>query len=147
MDQIAVSRQDESPISSALRALVHSFGAIGPDDPCENILMDTDLDGHRYLLVRMPTMNRKITPLSPREIEIVRLVAIGHPNKVIAGVLDISAWTVCTHLRRIFAKLGVNSRAAMIAKLTEFGLPPRAVEPTDLHHALQNLGKKEAMPV
>jgi hypothetical protein len=44
------------------------------------------------------------------------MVAIGHPNKAIAAVLEISSWTVCTHLRRIFAKLGVSSRAAMVAR-------------------------------
>jgi len=59
--------------------------------------------------------------LSPREKEIVRMVAEGHPNKVIADVLAISSWTVCTHLRRIFAKLGVCSRAAMVAQLLQMG--------------------------
>jgi DNA-binding CsgD family transcriptional regulator len=54
--------------------------------------------------------------LSPREVEIARMVAQGHPNKVIAEVLEISEWTVATHLRRIFAKLGVTSRAAMVAE-------------------------------
>ena len=49
------------------------------------------------------------------------MVAQGHPNKVIAGVLNISGWTVCTHLRRIFAKVGVGSRAAMVAKLLDLG--------------------------
>jgi DNA-binding CsgD family transcriptional regulator len=57
--------------------------------------------------------------LSPREIEIVRLVAKGLPNKTIAGVLEISPWTVATYLRRVFAKLGVGSRAAMVARLYE----------------------------
>ena len=54
------------------------------------------------------------------------MVAQGHPNKIIAGVLNISSWTVCTHLRRVFAKLGVTSRAAMVARLHELapsGLP------------------------
>ncbi|MEZ4618345.1 MAG: helix-turn-helix transcriptional regulator [Caldilineaceae bacterium] len=60
--------------------------------------------------------------LSPREQEIVRLVAKGYPNKTIAGVLDISPWTVSTHLRRIFAKLGVNSRAEMVASALVTGL-------------------------
>jgi DNA-binding CsgD family transcriptional regulator len=41
---------------------------------------------------------------------------------VIADVLNISSWTVCTHLRRIFAKLGVGSRAAMVAQLLELGV-------------------------
>ncbi len=57
--------------------------------------------------------------LSPRELEIARMVAAGNPNKTIAAVLDISAWTVGTHLRRIFSKLRVTSRAAMVARLME----------------------------
>jgi hypothetical protein len=35
-------------------------------------------------------------------------------NKQIAHQLHISEWTVATHLRRIFAKLGVDTRAAMV---------------------------------
>jgi hypothetical protein len=55
------------------------------------------------------------------------MVAQGHPNKVIAAVLNISCWTVCTHLRRIFAKLGVGSRAAMVARLLkQDNMRPRA---------------------
>ncbi len=52
--------------------------------------------------------------LTKREIQIVTLVAEGRVNKEIADRLQISEWTVSTHLRRIFAKLGVDSRAAMI---------------------------------
>ncbi len=59
------------------------------------------------------------TPLSPREQEIARMVMKGYPNKTIAAVLDISVWTVGTHLRRIFTKLGVVNRAAMVAQLVE----------------------------
>jgi DNA-binding CsgD family transcriptional regulator len=87
----------------------------------EEVLVDREIDGSRYLLIRMPPPNGKRVQLSPRELEIVRMVAKGHPNKVIADVLNISSWTVCTHLRRIFAKLGVGSRAAMIARLSEIG--------------------------
>ena len=89
-----------------------------------------DLDGARYLLVRLPKPNRVRVQLSPREQEIVRMVAHGHPNKVIADVLSISAWTVCTHLRRIFAKLGVGSHAAMVARILEDGR--EAHQSTDL---------------
>ena len=59
--------------------------------------------------------------LSPREQEIARLVAIGYPNKTIAGILDISPWTVATHVRRIFNKLNVHGRPAMIAELAHAG--------------------------
>jgi DNA-binding CsgD family transcriptional regulator len=88
----------------------------------EEVLVDTEVDGSRYLLLRMPAPSRNRIQLSPREQEIVRMVAKGHPNKVIADVLNISAWTVCTHLRRIFAKLGVGSRAAMVAQLLQLGI-------------------------
>jgi DNA-binding CsgD family transcriptional regulator len=98
----------------------HSNVQLGTDSSySEEILIDLDLDGVRYLLVRLPKADRTRVRLSPREQEIVRMVAQGHPNKVIADVLSISAWTVCTHVRRIFAKLGVGSRAAMVARLLE----------------------------
>lgn len=93
------------------------FPSVGPP---EEILLDMDVDGARYLLIRMPPVNPR-SQLSPREREIVRMVAQGHANKIIADYLGISTWTVCTHLRRIFAKLGVGSRAAMVAKLMETG--------------------------
>ena len=129
---IAIERsQDNAPqsISEALRALLAVLEKKTADlprepyasnSPAEEVLVDTEVDGCRYLVVRMPPARNRIQ-LSPREQEIVRMVAKGHPNKVIADVLNISSWTVCTHLRRIFAKLGVGSRAAMVAHLLETG--------------------------
>jgi DNA-binding CsgD family transcriptional regulator len=99
-----------------------SGGATGEllqDGNHEQILVDTHVDGARYLLVRLPEASPLLISLSPREHEIVRMVAKGYPNKTIAGVLNISAWTVCTHLRRTFAKLGVTSRAAMVARMMD----------------------------
>jgi len=52
--------------------------------------------------------------LSERELQIATLVALGQANKQIAHRLHISEWTVASYLRRIFAKLGVDSRAAMV---------------------------------
>jgi DNA-binding CsgD family transcriptional regulator len=59
--------------------------------------------------------------LSPREQEIARMVARGYANKTIASVLEISTWTVASHLRRIFVKLHVSSRAAMATSLLGAG--------------------------
>ena len=91
-----------------------------PKGDGQEVILDTEVDGVRYLLVRFqPRPPQAHVLLSPREEEIARMVAKGYPNKAIAAVLDISPWTVCTHLRRIFAKFGVGSRAAMVARLLE----------------------------
>ena len=92
----------------------------GADTDNQSVILDEEVDGVRCLLVRKhPKTDRAQVTLSPREQEIARMVAEGHPNKTIAAVLDISSWTVCTHMRRIFAKLNVRSRAAMVARLLE----------------------------
>lgn len=88
-------------------------------------VLDLVMDGFRCVVTRLA--EEPVTaglPLSPREMEIARMVAKGHPNKTIAAVLEISSWTVSTHLRRMFAKLGVSSRAAMVARLLEKPHPP-----------------------
>ena len=50
------------------------------------------------------------TRLSAREEQILQLVSIGHSNKLIATKLEMNYETVCTHLKRVFKKLHVNSR-------------------------------------
>lgn len=93
------------------------------DDETRELILDVEVDGTRYLLIRsQPRSHRAPALLSPREQEIARMVARGYPNKTIAAVLDISSWTVGTYLRRIFAKLGVSSRADMVARLLEESL-------------------------
>ncbi len=126
---------DGSGLYSAVRELVSLLEcsndrretASGGEAGSEVTLLDVELDGLRYLLVRMPKQTQERLQLSPREYEIVRMVAKGHPNKVIADVLNISSWTVCTHLKRIFAKMGVGSRAAMVAQLLERGVAPHEI--------------------
>lgn len=88
----------------------------------ELVVLDTELDGLRLLLIRTDPAETDRPPLSPREREIARMVARGLPTKAIAAVLDISSWTVSTHLRRMFAKYHVSSRAALVAGLVDDGL-------------------------
>ena len=88
------------------------------EESTQEVMLDVWIDGIHYTLTRSyPRTGEPQINLSPREQEIVRLVAKGHPNKVIAAILDISPWTVSTHLRRVFTKLGVNSRAEMVARV------------------------------
>jgi len=65
--------------------------------------------------------------LSPRELEVLRLVANGLSNVEIGRELFISEATVKTHLLRAFAKLGVSDRTAAVTAVIAAGLldPPR----------------------
>jgi DNA-binding NarL/FixJ family response regulator len=62
--------------------------------------------------------------LSPREIEVLRLVARGRTNAEIGRELFISEATVKTHLLRTFGKLGVSDRTAAVTSALERGILP-----------------------
>ena len=64
----------------------------------------------------LPVGNQQ--PLSPRELEVLQLVAEGYVNKEIADRLGLSAPTVATYIRRIYEKLHVHSREAAIGKFS-----------------------------
>ena len=60
--------------------------------------------------------------LSPRELEVVRLLAAGLSGAAIAEQLVISHKTVAAHLQRVMAKLGVHTRAQLVAEAYRLGL-------------------------
>ena len=66
------------------------------------------------------------SPLAAREREVLALVAKGTSNREIARELFISEATVKTHLSHLFTKLGVNDRAAAVAKGYERGILGRS---------------------
>ncbi|MFI6655846.1 LuxR C-terminal-related transcriptional regulator [Streptomyces sp. NPDC050523] len=66
-----------------------------------------------------------LSPLSPRELEVVRLIARGRSNHAIATELVLSEKTVARHISNIFAKLDVTSRTAAAAYAFEHGLVER----------------------
>ena len=68
--------------------------------------------------VRNPTTS----PLSAREIEVLRLVARGSTNAEIGRTLHISEATVKTHLLRVFGKLDVSDRTAAVTTAMRLGL-------------------------
>ena len=81
----------------------------------DGVLLDITVGDVRCLFVELEPA--RLISLSPREQQIARMVANGRTNQAIATSLEISVWTVSTHLRRIFAKLAVSSRAEMVAHL------------------------------
>ncbi len=70
-------------------------------------------------------LRRLVQTLTPREDEVLRLVATGASNREISGQLFISELTVKMHLARIFRKLQVNDRtkAAIVALKAGLGEP------------------------
>ncbi|GLW61807.1 DNA-binding response regulator [Actinomadura rubrobrunea] len=74
-----------------------------------------------------PGPDRRALGLSPREVEVMELIARGHANREIAHALMVSENTVKNHVNRIFAKMGVRTRGAAIARwLGIAGSPPPA---------------------
>jgi DNA-binding CsgD family transcriptional regulator len=122
MSPVGVAGPDELdllelvPTDELVRAVIARAAALTPDD---DRLLDVTLGGVRCAVTVVHPSRADL--LSPREREIARMVAGGYTNKMIASVLDISLWTVSTHLRRIFAKLGVQTRAAMVALVVQGG--------------------------
>jgi DNA-binding CsgD family transcriptional regulator len=99
------------------------------DDEAASIELDAARETFRLLgavpdLARAePRGERRDTHgLTPREVEVLRLLAAGHSNKVIATHLVLSERTVERHVSNILAKLGASSRAGATAYAYEHGL-------------------------
>jgi two-component system, NarL family, nitrate/nitrite response regulator NarL len=127
--QIAASDNHNISIcehETRLKLLLKQFADVAPrkllqftEQMLNEVIFESDVDGEYYYVVRCRPKSKDKVNLSPREIAIAKLVAQGMPNKLIGVNLQISPWTVATHLRRIFAKLDVTSRTAMITRIFE----------------------------
>ena len=128
--QIVVMTMEESPVF-AQRAL--AAGAVGY---VSKELADGELAravraaaaGQQYvspsLASRLDALNRSLTEnkLTPREVEVLRLIALGHTNVEIARKLHLSPRTVETHRAHIHRKLGMRTRAELVRYALRRGL-------------------------
>lgn len=73
----------------------------------------------------LPLSGDSATPvpvLTTRQLEVLTLLCLGKPNKVIARDLDLSENTVRVHVSAIFSQLGVNSRSTALLMAQRLGL-------------------------
>ena len=96
-------------LANGIRAVMRGAAALEPEVAAR-------------LLERMAEGERD--ELSERELEVLRLLVAGASNKAIAAQLNLSENTIKTHISRIFAKLGVQSRAEAVAVALQRGLVP-----------------------
>jgi DNA-binding NarL/FixJ family response regulator len=111
-----------SPRYRTLRLLF--FRGAGSDFTDRDRALLTLLRPHlhaRYLAACRPPA----PDLTPRQVELLRLVAAGHTNRQIARRLVVAESTVRKHLENIFERLQVTSRAAAVARVfgTDVGSP------------------------
>ncbi len=67
-------------------------------------------------------LNRPIEELTPRELEVLRLMAQGLPNRKIAEHLEVNERTIKHHVSEILSKLGVANRTQAITYAAAHGL-------------------------
>jgi DNA-binding NarL/FixJ family response regulator len=67
-------------------------------------------------------MDADLPSLTPRQLEVLRCVIQGLPNKVIARVLDISDWTVKQHVSEVLHRLGARNRTEAVYAAAKSGL-------------------------
>ena len=73
-----------------------------------------------------PGNNSAIDSLTPRERQVLDMLAAGHGQDAIAAELFITPKTVATHIQRVLAKLGVHSRAQAVALALGYGRDGRS---------------------
>ncbi|MEK8049687.1 response regulator transcription factor [Ideonella sp. DXS22W] len=62
--------------------------------------------------------------LTPRQLDVLRLLVEGKPNKLICRTLDLSESSVKTHLEAVYRRLGVSSRTQAVLAAARLGLLP-----------------------
>jgi two-component system, NarL family, nitrate/nitrite response regulator NarL len=108
---LLLQRADINTIVLALQALTHQLVVVSTDFTLSPSMLSTTMSA-------APTLDA----LTGREMEVLRLVAEGLPNKQIALRLAISEHTVKFHINAIMGKLSVQSRTEAVVRATRAGL-------------------------
>jgi LuxR family maltose regulon positive regulatory protein len=130
---LRVFADEGPPMAALLRELVgrrQERSAAGDAVPRDYLARLVEAFEQADLPVRLPVRRGGVVvaglvePLSARELEVLRLLAAGAPNRAIAKQLVVTLDTVKRHVSNLFSKLGVANRTQAVARARELGLLP-----------------------
>ena len=126
---------DPSTFALALRSQGRAWGILPLETTREELLASIHALAEGLIVGSIPLMKKLfnttdegatfdelLSPLSNREVEVLNLLALGHPNKQIAVELGISDHTVKFHVSSIYNKLNATNRAEAIRRGVRSGL-------------------------
>ena len=128
--QIVVTTMEENPVFAQRAFAAGAIGFVAKD------LADAELPdavraaarGEEFVSPRvagrLQALHRSLTDgaLSPREVEVLRLIALGHTSVEVARMLHLSPRTVETHRANIYRRLGIRTRAQLVRYALRHGL-------------------------
>lgn len=128
--QIVIITMEENPVLAQRALAAGAIGFVLKDRADEELPQAIRLAGRgeQYvsprLILPLDDMHRAVAEdkLTVREVEVLRLIALGHTSVEIAQKLHLSPRTVETHRARIHRKLGLSTRAELVAYALRRGL-------------------------
>jgi DNA-binding NarL/FixJ family response regulator len=107
-----LKRAADTDLIDAIQAVARGEQFVSPDT--ERAVIKEWLDGSRE--------ERLEDPLTPRELDVVKLIAEAHTNKQIAEALHVSEKTVESHRANVLSKLGMRDRVELVRYAIRRGL-------------------------
>lgn len=119
---VVSSREDEGAVRAARAAGAQGFLPKSADRGELQNVLHAIVQGDLWFPDLAPTPLEPGHPLTPRQLEVLRLLASGLPNKRICHELGLTEHTVKSHLKAIFGVLQVHNRTECVLLAREMGL-------------------------
>lgn len=116
------SREDEEAVNAARAAGAMGFVAKSCDQQSLSRMLSIIAGGRLFFPESMLVTTQAPISLTPRQREVLELLAEGYPNKRICQKLSLTDHTVKTHLKSLYSALGVHNRTECASLARSMGL-------------------------
>src|SRR5664279_943755 len=128
--RVVVMTAEDNPLYAEHALAAGAFGFVLKDQADVELApaVRAAAEGRRYVSpeidAKLADLRRGLTSdkLTGRELEVLRLIALGHTSVEVARILQISSRTVESHRARVHAKLGLSTRAELVRYALRRGL-------------------------